>query len=1373
MVTPSLIYYRKKDMYRIIALLIFLWFLSSLSAIEKQYFFLQVNSAKGLVNNQITCIYKDSRGFVWIGTTAGLSRFDGESYVNYKHNSSDPKSIIDNYIVSIQEDAKHNLWIETRSSYIVYDVNKERFDKDITSYLGIKGQSINIQQVYFDSYKNLWLKESDQNFFKKKNQDTKDYNLAIKGNVTKDHSVVSFFHSQGNYYYLFSNGLIQCFDDKNYQLVFEDNYLSNKMGNDSLNTQLFVDAEKDMWFFGNNQGLYHYKNRLKKWEKYSDDEGKIRLSSKIINQVIQDDKSNIWIGTDHGGVDIINKFSNEVQTIYHQPDNDKSIAQNSITELYIDDKNIIWVGTFKNGVSYYHESIHKFPHFRHLLSDPNSIPYSDVNCFAEDKKGNLWIGTNGGGLIYFDRKQNKYTTYKYIPNNSNSISNNVVVSLYVDSKDILWIGTFTGGLNRFDGKRFKRFKEGGKPNCIPNNNIWSITEDDHNNLWIGTLGGGIVIYDSNTDSFKKLPNAGNINLPTQFVNQIYRLSDGNMFIATATGVVFYNVKEKRYKYHPTINKKEPYPISEKTVNAVFEDSRGLLWVATREGLIVLDLNSEFIKYFRAEDGLAEDVINRIEEDEFQSIWVSKSTGLSQLVVSKSIPDDNYQFKVFDYTEEDGLQGKEFNTNASIKTSKNELIFGGPNGFNLFEVKDVKYNKVLPQVVFTDLQVYNQTILPDDEIGSFELLKKSIDSTRDVELKHSMNVFTIGFTALDFFIPSKIKYQYRLKGFNDDWITLEDNRNSVTYTNLNAGDYYFQVKAANNDGLWNEEFAELHLKVLPPFYATKLAYFIYGFIILLLVIYLRYTMLRKERLKFAMEQEQIQTRRNHEMDEMKLRFLTNVSHEFRTPLTLILTPLDKLLKQVKSTSDKKLLETIDKNAKQLLELVNQLLDFRKLELHGLRYNPSHGNIVAFLNEVIENFSDAFKKKNIQYSFIHQKDRFLFHFDKEKLQKVIMNLLSNALKFTPEKGHVIIMLNIDEESKYVEITVEDTGIGIKDEDLDKIFVRFYQSENNKKMGLSGSGIGLNLAREMVQLHNGTLNVESTFGKGSKFIVNLPIEVEEELGTEDIQLSVNENNNEAIVEVASTDKKPVILLVEDNVDFRSFMQDALSDKFTIHEAPDGKVAYDKVHQIHPDLIISDVMMPEVDGLELCEMLRKDIRTSHIPIILLTARTADEDKIKGLEIGADDYITKPFNMDLLLLRVDKLLEKRSKFQQQFQKTVEINPSEVQITSMDEKLIKKAVATVEKNIAESGFTVEDLSKSLGMSRVYLYKKLLAITGKTPIEFIRIIRLKRGAQLLEKSQMNVSEVAYEVGFNSPRYFSKYFKEEYGMLPTAYMKKYEL
>ncbi|MDW7690245.1 two-component regulator propeller domain-containing protein [Flammeovirgaceae bacterium SG7u.111] len=1348
---------------------------------EPQYSFLRINTSHGLVNNQVTSVFKDSRGFVWIGTSSGLSRFDGSGFKNFRYDRNDSSTIIENDISDIEEVESGDILIRTTGRYTLYDIKKEVFLKQ-EAFLEKYGIGDTVEDIYVDKNKKSWFKLASQSHYITPNGEN-GFSNPFRANSEVQSAVSSFYHDGINYYYLYGDGTIESFDGQNYQLIYRDRHLNGKLGVENLNYEIFVDNSSDIWVYAGVDGCYYFQAASKQWHHFTTNSEDIKLSSNLISKIIQDKEGVIWLGTDHGGIDLYNKSSHSLTKLYHEPEDPKSLSQNSITDLFLDDFGIVWIGTYKSGFCYYHESIYKFPLYNHLSSDNTSLPFEDVNCFAEDKEGNLWIGTNGGGLLYFDREKGTYKVYKNDPDNANSLSNNVIVNIYLDAEGLLWIGTYTGGLNTFDGKNFKRYSFSKEiKNSLPNDNIWTINQDNQGRMWIGTLGSGIVLYDKASDSFMLPPNKAKRQLPSSVVTAIHKMRNGNMFIATSVGVIFYDMNRQQYINHPFYDNKEPLRISNNLVNDVFEDSRGLLWIATRSGLNLIDPNTDQVTMFEEVNGLSTDIINCIEEDDEKAIWISKSSGLSQINVVEKQIEGGYEFSFRHYSEADGLQGKEFNVNAKYKTSKGELIFGGANGFNLFQPENIIYNSVLPKVEFTDFQLFNSSVKVGEKVLYKTILDKSIVLTGRIELKQSMNVFSIEFAALNFFIPNKGKYKYILEGFDQQWVMLGGDVRKVTYTNLNAGEYTFKVKASNNDGLWNENYSQLQLVILPPFYQTSFAYATYILIIVGFLLYYRHMMIKRTKLKFHYEQERLMTKRHLEMDEMKLRFLTNVSHEFRTPLTLILAPLDKLMKLKNGEQEHHLLETINRNAHQLLGLVNQLLDFRKLDLQGLQYKPSYGDLISFLRDVCENFEDSFQKKEVLLEFESSLGSLNFEFDHEKLQKIMMNLISNALKFTPAKGSVLVSVEktlSNSEEEFVCIKVEDTGVGILDEEKEKIFERFYQSERNNAMGISGSGIGLNLVREMVQLHQGTIEVKSEINKGATFVVSLPLsavegvrrEVEAEVKAQEVVLEEEgvREPSESTTQIAQNNQS--ILLVEDNSDFRSFMRESLADHYKIFEAPDGKeglkIAYSKL----PDVIISDVMMPQVGGLELCSKLKGDLRTSHIPIILLTARTADEDKIKGLEIGADDYITKPFNLDLLLLRVQKLMEKQKSSQERFQKKMEVNPSEIEISSIDEKLIKKALALVEKNIADPKFSVGNLSHELGMSRVHLYKKLLAITGKTPIEFIRIIRLKRGAVLLEKSQMTISEVAYKVGFNTPRYFSKYFEEEFGVLPSEYLKKH--
>jgi signal transduction histidine kinase/DNA-binding response OmpR family regulator len=621
------------------------------------------------------------------------------------------------------------------------------------------------------------------------------------------------------------------------------------------------------------------------------------------------------------------------------------------------------------------------------------------------------------------------------------------------------------------------------------------------------------------------------------------------------------------------------------------------------------------------------------------------------------------------------------------------------------------------------------------------------------------VFSIEFSALNFFHPQKTQYRYILEGFNKEWLTTDANQRKVTFTNLDPGDYTFKVKASHGDGVWDGEETTLRITVLPPFWKSSWAFVCYAVLIIAALIIVRTLIVRRERMNFRVQQEKLEAQRMHELDEMKIRFFTNVSHEFRTPLSLILAPLENMM-QSSSPDQRNHLQVIQRNAKRLLNLVNQLLDFRKVEIQEVRLSTSEGDIVTFIRELVHSFYDVSKQKNIALNFRTSIPSFETNFDQDKIEKIVFNLLSNAFKFTLA-GTVEVELSEHQADgrNYFRIDVSDTGIGIPKDKQAKVFDRFYQHDLDGVVTNEGNGIGLSIVNEFVKAHGGFMSLVSEPMKGSRFSVFLPLE------RVTVSMNILEENSPDNDE-GVTDK-PTLLLVEDNNDFRYYLKDQLINEYTVLEAENGNQGLKAALHAIPDLIISDVMMPGMDGVQLCKELKSDRHTSHIPVILLTARHSPEQKIQGFEFGADDYITKPFNFEILQSRIRNLIHQRQLFQQHFQKHLSVKATEVQITSLDEKFIKSALETVERNIANPDFSVEELSRLMGMSRVLLYKKLLSLTGKSPIEFIRSIRLQRAAQLLEKSQCTVSEVAYQVGFNNPKYFAKYFKEEYSILPSAY------
>ncbi|HEX8462959.1 MAG TPA: hybrid sensor histidine kinase/response regulator transcription factor, partial [Segetibacter sp.] len=727
---------------------------------------------------------------------------------------------------------------------------------------------------------------------------------------------------------------------------------------------------------------------------------------------------------------------------------------------------------------------------------------------------------------------------------------------------------------------------------------------------------------------------------------------------------------------------------------------------------------------------------------------------------------------------DGLQARQFNENAAYKLKSGELIFGGTDGFNMFFPTKIVNNKSTLNLAITNLQIFNNSVEIGEEFNGRVVLNESIAEAKELNLRYNQNVFTIEFSALDYLNPTKIKYAYKLEGFNNEWLTTDSKNRNATFTNLNPGHYTLLIKASKEDGSWSDPLS-LKINILPPFWLTPFAYVIYVLCIITALITGRKMIIRRARERFQIERERQEAQRLHELDEMKIKFFTNVSHEFRTPLSLIITPVEKLLSQSSLLSDKKQFLLIHRNAKRLLNLVNQLLDFRKLEYQELHLNKTPGDILKFIKELSHSFFDIAENKKITFNFHSPEERVLTMFDHDKIERILFNLLSNAFKFTSVGGAVNVLVDLKEPDNHqaIQIKVFDSGIGIAEEKQEKIFDRFFQNNIPGSMVNEGSGIGLAIIKELVKLHGGTITVESEEDKGSCFTVSLPLfplskESIEDLKQEDEEMYKLISADNSLVAIQQQQKKGkkkrIVLLVEDNEDFRAYIKENLESAYDIIEAPNGKIGWQKALSEHPDVVICDVSMPEMNGIELCKKIKEDNRTSFIPVLLLTALIGEEQQLNGLQMGANDYMTKPFNFEILQSKIKNLLLQQDSFKKTYQKQVQVNASEVVVTeSADDKFIQQALAVVEQNISNPDFSVEEMSRQMFMSRVALYKKLFNLSGKTPIEFIRSIRLQRAAQLLAKNELTVAEVAYEVGFKYPKYFTKYFKEEYNVLPSLF------
>ena len=1355
------------------------------------YNFSRLDNSRGLSNNQITCTYKDSRGFIWFGTNFGLNRYDGYNVKVYKLIKNDTTSLPFNAVSRIQEDASGNLWINSGSSYAIYDIQKERFIRTLSSFLSTIGINFTPTIVEIDQQKNLYFYRPSSGIYK--------YNVITKklrhfvqsadGYTLSKGNVSSLKVDNGHFWILFQTGLLERFSEKANRVDFRNSYVTENSRDSYLSKKLYVDGSGCPWIYPGlgDKGALYYDLKRSKWTFFGNDKRDFRgpgdqyIASNFVRDIEQDHSGKIWIAADHGGVNIFDKTTGQITLLLNDPTNPNSLSQNSPISLYCDNSGIMWVGTYKNGVAYYHSGMFKFEKSPLYFYHNPELETKDCNILYEDREGNLWIGTNGGGLLKRDKASQSFKLYRSQQSNSSSISSDIVISMLQDKKGTMWFGTFLGGLNQKVGEGFVRYlPEVNNPNSISNNSVYGIVEDTQQNLWLGTLGGGMNKLDPTRQKFSQLNVDAKSVGASSSVLSVYSKNANMLYLSTPIGIYILNARSNVitpiFKTSAQLNK-----LSDLIIYNSLVDSRNQLWLATDNGINVYNPANKSITYINKISGLPSDQVVSLIEDNNGNIWAGTRNGLACIYCIRNSETNQIKYSVASFDENDGLLSSIFNQNAIFKNKEGSIYLGCTKGYTVFNPKNIRFNQLVPQPRFTELLISNDVISPDIKYKNRIILDNSITLKNKIELNYDEKNFVVKFSAMSYIHSEKNRYRYKLVGLDEDWTETRNGIGAAAYSNLNQGTYRLIVYASNNDNVWSTVPLEMEIIIRPPYWLSWWAVTLYLILGLTLLWYVLDYNFRKQQQEFENAQRISQAKQVHEMDEMKFRFFTNISHEFRTPLTLIIGPVEKLLRELKSDEHQTMLSIIHRNANGLLELVNQLLDFRKLDVQKDTLNKSVGDVVGFVKDICYSFTELADSKSIKFSFSTSISELRMEFDPEKMRKIVSNLLSNAFKFTPNDGKIDVNLSLiqqlNDDSNLFKMTVSDTGIGIPAKDLERVFERFYRVENAENGSQTGTGVGLHMVSEYVKLHSGDIGVESILGKGSIFSVLIPAVqvVHEELisknKVEDILPEEVLTPEEEAVSVEAKNKLPLMLVVDDNEDFRDYISALFTDTYRILKAEDGEVAHKIILEKMPDIIICDVMMPKMDGLELCRLLKKDIRVSHIPIILLTAKAGEENKYRGLEAGAEDYIAKPFNMEMLSLKVSRIIERQKKTREQFKRKIDITTEDVEITSMDEKFVKKAVALVEANISSSEFLVEDLCREMGMSRVDFYKKILALTDKTPSEFIRFIRLKHAADLLEKSQMFVNEVAYQVGFNDPKYFRKYFKDEYGVSPNEYKKKF--
>lgn len=1348
-----------------IVCLLTLWVRPAVGQAEvEKLVFRNLDESLGLSNSNILSIIRDADGMMWYGTAYGLYRYDGTRTKVFL-NTKDSTSISHNNILRMFVGPSDKLWIKNVNGiFDIYNPETEQFSRGVKVFSSVYHlASDSVGMLIKDRQNRFWFTHPSKGI-SIYNEDTGKTIYVQKndnvGSLSSNQIAAIGEAPDGLIWVIHNSGIIDLLDP-NRLIVTKTLKLPKGEIPTVANYELLLDSDGDAWIYDPDRdlGVFRVDGFTHEVQANQENRGKYHLNNNMVKSVVEAKKGQIWLGTDHGGINVIDKPSNTVKYLTGENSQDNSMPHNVIYSLYKDNEDIIWVGTHKKGVAFYHQGLLRFSHVRKNFSDLNSLPFNDVNAFAEDSLGNLYIGTNGGGLYYHDRKSNTYKHYKHNPESENNLIGDVIVDLMIDREGILWIGTYLNGLGSFDGRQFKNYhyqpeKEAG----IPGPSIWKLFEDSTGKIWIGTLRSGISMLDKERKVFHNYP-AGSppFYINNQYITGFAEDKAGNIWVSGGSGINMLNYETGNNAFY---SETEGSGLVDSNTTDLFMDKEGVLWVTSMSGLYYFNTSDSTFVHYGEEEGLPTLYLVDLLEDDSNNLWISSQMGLVFAEINRNVSPYSITFQNFD--QKDGLQAALFNKNAALKTNKNEFIFGGPNGYNIFKSENFAFERNNPPVVFTDFQLFNEEVKVGDILSNRVLLPKSLDNLDRVVLRHDENIFSIGFSALNFLYPEKNKYRYKLIGFNDDWIYLNDDLAKVTFTNLDPGNYTLVVQPGTVLDGWSLYEYKLDIKILAPFWKTPIAYFLYFVALGAIIFYFRNQLLTRQREKFEKEQAMREAKRVQDLDRLKTKFFTNLSHEFRTPLSLILTPTEHLISETENAGLLGQYKIIQRNARRLLKLINQLLDVKNVEKGGLVFHPSEGDVVQFIRDCVADFHELSENKHIHLSFETNNDGQQAIFDPDKLEKIIFNLLSNAFKFTPEDGAINVTLELQQESEELAIlnlSVTDTGIGISKEDQQQIFDRFYTTEGHKQQLNQGSGIGLSLVQDFARTMNGEIRVESEPGIGSVFTLNIPINLI-------IQDNWEEVEEEETV-IAGANQKDVILIAEDHVEFRNYLKDCLSDSYQVLTATNGAQGWDLAQQHIPDLIISDVMMPQMDGKEFCQKVKTDIKTSHIPVILLTAKKSEETMVQGLDSGCNLYLTKPFNLEILQLSIKNLLRERNMIQEQNRNKIQINASEVNVTSLDDQLIQKAVALVEKYMEDPQLSVEFLSKELGMSRVHLYKKLQSITGKSPIEFIRLIRLKRASQLLAKSQLNVSEIAYMVGYNNAKYFAKHFKAEFSILPSEY------
>lgn len=1308
--------------------------------------FNHLTSNDGLSHNSVMAIYQDNKGFMWLGTRNGVSLYNGKEFTTYKFRKKDPNSLTYNNISAITGNGDDEIYIMTAKG-----VSKLQISNHKISTL-IQGCA---RSIYY--HKQLYI-SIENNIYRYDGKQFKNY-YSLK----EPHAIISSIYICDDFM------LIGTREHGLYRLELQDHQLSSIIPQEQV-VRIFKDSTGKFWIGTSENGIFlltatsitHFQNK---------DNDLSSISSNFIRDFCEDKQGNIWIGSSNG----LNKFNATTQTFtrYQRQNKENGLTHTSIWSLLCDHQGTVWIGTYFGGVNYFNPDNQIYNHYQVSDQEEEGLSSSIIGCITEDSQKNIWISTEGGGLNKYNPKTRKFQWSKY-HNHPNSLSHNNIKTLYYDkNKEVLWIGTHMGGLNKLEiqNGRITRYSTKNNPSeSIHSNTVRDIVP--YKDKLILATHNGISIFDPSNGKCQLLFKDQSNNI--QFATSVCIDHRGTLWIGgNGDGVYTYDFdtqKLQNYKHNHSLKNS----LSSNNINRIYEDSQKRLWFCTNESGIDLYkyTTNDFENFDEHRHGLESNYIYDVCELSAERLLFITDSGFSILDYSTQ--------KISNYNQENGMPLSALNERSVYKSSDGRIYIGGIDGMISFRENDINYTPQSYSIHPFRLLVNGKAIQVNDES---KILSKTLTNTSIITLTSAQSMFSIEYANTNYIPFNKDEIEYYLEGFSNTWTDMRD-QYSVTYTNLNPGKYTLIVRAKNNS-LVPE--TKLEIEILPPFYRTGWAYLLYILCIGGILYYFFRTYHKRIKLQEALKYETKHADDIEKLNQIKLRFFTNISHEFRTPLTLIIGQIEMLLqKRPLIPSIHNQILGIYKNSLQMRELIIELLDFRKQEQGYMTIKVSEHNLVDFAYKNYLLFQEYAVQRRITFKFHKSNDIITVWYDAKQMQKVINNLLSNAFKHVQNGGSISISIRKRNQEAIIEVT--DDGPGIESKDINRIFDRFYQTEQMGASSYMGTGIGLSLTKGIVELHHGTIEVYSEPHVETSFIVHLktgiahfeseqicwqPKEVvyttQEEKTSP--RLLLNEQKIDNAYESAITENLKVkILIIEDNEELSNMLVKIFEPFYHVIVASNGEEGWEKVRSEHPRIVLSDIVMPLMSGTELCKLIKEDIDTCHIPVVLLTARTAVEQNLEGLQLGADDYITKPFNTNILLSRCHNLVNNRILLQEKFSKQPQAAPQILATNPLDKKFMDDTLVIIEKYMDNPEFNIDIFAREVGIARTKLFTKLKEITGQTPYEFIITVRLKRAAIMLrEHPEMNISEIGDSTGFTSPRQFSRYFKEKYQQTPQAYRK----